>query len=123
MRFYKETVSEHYWNWYVDIPDWEGNKGDLLMVMGADTLLDDIQRYQNREDEVITFITAGDVLDRTDIVLEKVKEHAHDEYGSGATYNVISYNSDIELGYEIWLCDVVLTIFGEFPETIYLKIK
>jgi hypothetical protein len=26
--------------WYVDLPEWEGSKADLQMVMGADTFLD-----------------------------------------------------------------------------------
>ena len=26
--------------WYIDIPEWKGTKGELLMVAGADKLLD-----------------------------------------------------------------------------------
>ena len=26
--------------WYIDLPNWEGTKGELQMVGGADTLLD-----------------------------------------------------------------------------------
>ena len=27
-------------NWYIDLPNWTGTKGELQMVGGADTLLD-----------------------------------------------------------------------------------
>ena len=35
VKFYKEKSSR----WYIDLPEWEGEKEDLEMVLGADDLL------------------------------------------------------------------------------------
>ena len=35
-KFYKEEDNR----WFVDLPEWEGDKEDLEMVMGADILLE-----------------------------------------------------------------------------------
>jgi hypothetical protein len=35
-KFYKEEDGK----WFVDLPEWEGDKDDLEMVMGADILLE-----------------------------------------------------------------------------------
>jgi hypothetical protein len=36
IRFYKEPDS----TWFADIPEWEGEKWELEMVMGADMMLE-----------------------------------------------------------------------------------
>ena len=35
-KFYKEETGR----WYVDLPEWEGEKAELEMVLGADTFLE-----------------------------------------------------------------------------------
>ena len=37
LKFNKEAD-----RWYIDLPDWTGTKGELEMVAGADTLLDEL---------------------------------------------------------------------------------
>ena len=121
MRFYKVHINDSYWKWYVDLPEYDGSKEDLLMVMGADIMLDKIMQYQDLHNEVkisIDTVTYGD----HHIMLKKVKEHSEDEYGSGATYNVMSDNELFQVN-DIWLCDVMLWVFGEFPNRLYIKIK
>ncbi len=44
-RFYKEEDNR----WYIDLPEWEGSKEDLEMVLGADVLLFNLA---NEQDEV-----------------------------------------------------------------------
>ena len=34
-------------SWYIDLPEWNGPKADLLMVCGADTLLDTLAGEEN----------------------------------------------------------------------------
>lgn len=127
MRFYREVVNDAYWNWYVDLPEYDGPKSDLLMVMGADIMLDKILEYQKKDNIVEVEIEtnpeafACDININPHIHIIKVKEHNDDEYGSGATYEV---HNNIGMQIEnIWLCDVMLRLFGKFPNELYIKIK
>jgi hypothetical protein len=40
------------------------------------------------------------------------------ELGNGAFYKLENYKG-IEIGLEMWLCDVTKFVFGKFPKIIY----
>lgn len=105
LRFYKEDDGR----WYVDLPTWEGEKADLEMVAGADTMLDILSVYWN---EVW--------LQVDDKPFEGAYEMSRIDVtppGSGKDYWLEDYTL------QIWLCDVTLFVFnGKFPETIYYKV-
>jgi hypothetical protein len=50
-------------------------------------------------------------------VLEKLEEC--DSIKGGAYYLMKEYNG-IEYNLKLWLCDVTLFVFNEFPEKIYI---
>lgn len=108
-KFYKEEK-----NWYVDLPEWEGSKSDLLMVGGADTMLDIIS---NNGTEVLTAISETHFEGASK--LEYVRPA--DEIGEGSFYLLKEYEGK-ELNLSVFLCDVTLFVFGKFPETIYLSV-
>ena len=89
-----------YWD-----PYFNGDVYQLQMVEGADTLLDKMSEGESN-------IVAVAIEPNTQTLphyLEKVKED-----DLGCTYKVVSpYYSG-----EIWICNVTLTLFGEFPKTI-----
>jgi len=107
-RFYKEGN-----NWYVDLPTWQGAKSDLLMIGGADTMLDIIS---NNGTEVEVFIEETS-FDGSDTL--KFKELATD-VGEGAYYILDSFEGTM-YDLSVFLCDVCKWVFGKFPETIYIK--
>lgn len=102
--------------WFADIPMYEGDVNDLQMVSGADTLIE-LYALGKSECEV-------GVLDDFDwddynsdpslIVLKKTVETE----GYGATYDVTSrlYRD------EVWLCPVMLHVFGEYPDELKIII-
>ncbi len=106
LNFVKEEDNR----WYIDLPNWEGDKVDLEMVMGSDTLLEYIS---NNGDCVSIKISLDEPsLNRLEFV------RLTDEIGEGAIYNAV-YNHFTS---EIWLCDVTKFVFGgEFPEKIFIK--
>lgn len=106
LNFVKEEDNR----WYIDLPNWEGDKADLEMVMGADTLLEYIS---NNGDYVSIKISLDEPsLNRLEFV------RLTDEIGEGAIYNAV-YNHFVSV---IWLCDVTKFVFGgEFPEKIFIK--
>ena len=53
LKFYKENDNR----WFVNLPEWKGNKDDLEMVMGADTMLDYISDGEN---EVFLYLSTND---------------------------------------------------------------
>lgn len=94
--------------WFLDIL-WEGSVDDLEMVGNADVLL---SAYSNNK-LIVNTIVKTESFDDFDIELTKTEVHIH-----GATYQVKSehFNGDI------WICDVTKTIFGDFPDKLFLKI-
>ena len=108
MRFYKE---DHMW--FVDLPQWKGAKWNLLMVQGADTLLENLN--QGTDDVVIDFALKREYLvDDTEIIHLKGTK---DRLPEGRYY-------DYELGnveWRLWLCDVSAFVFGYHPDNIYFK--
>lgn len=108
MRFYKEDYM-----WFVDLPQWKGAKWNLLMVQGADTLLDNLN--QGTDDVVVDFALKREYLvDDTEIIHLKGTK---DRLPEGRYY-------DYELGnveWRLWLCDVSAFVFGYHPDNIYFK--
>jgi hypothetical protein len=116
MTYKLKFVKENFENplerqWYLDIPDYNGSKNDLQMVLGADILLDIISGGGNTME--LNCTTEIDFEEnKKHIVLNKVEECKE----GGAYYLVSQYF------FHIWLCDITKRVFrGEFPEKIFCK--
>ncbi len=109
LKFEKEESG----NWYVVLPDWQGEKEELQMVLGADTMLDIIAKGS---DSVNIKFETEDF--EASSCLKLVKEYENEL--SGADYFLNGWD-DKELNLEIWLCDVTKIVFGNFPSNIYFK--
>ena len=111
-RFYKDE-----YGWFIDLPEWEGEKSDLQMVMGADVFCDMLS--QGKNEVVITLSTEPfDGCDQLDFLYLGRLEGP--EYGEGAWYELERY-ADVQLNVTMWLCDVTKYVFGDFPKQIYFK--
>lgn len=97
-------------NWYIVLPDWQGSKDDLQMVMGADTMLD---RFAEGEDNVKLLISEIDF--ENSYHLKLLKETP--ELGGGATYSL--YEND-EFVMDVWLCKVTEWVFNKLPTDIFI---
>jgi hypothetical protein len=108
LSFYKTPAG----SWYIDLPHWTGDQGELLMVAGADTLLDIISSGGNKAKvEVSLEAFAGSSL----LKLERLGE------GEGGGHYHIDRLGDRSLDLDLWLCDVTNFVFGFIPERIYIK--
>lgn len=121
-RFYKEKGI-----WYIDLPGFLeaglGTKADLMMVGGADTLLDKLSGNTNEVtirfcDEL--FDGYEDVLYRTNggFDAEYLKSVGHAEVQEGAYYYAKANK------HELWLCPVTRYVFvnGKYPSEIYIQV-
>lgn len=102
--------------WYADISEYPGKKIDLMMVEGADTLLDVIHNNGDMAEESVRvcFYTEEDIeSDRSyDGTLALINEDP--EIGGGwyrGTYREIVIE-------RLWLCDVTKFVFGKMPEAL-----
>lgn len=103
--FYKDYSDR----WFVNLPEWEGEKDELEMVMGADTMLDIIA--QGRDQVRLTLST--EPFENYDYILT-LKEEIYE----GGTYELKGGN----VGFDIWLCHVTKFVFdGIMPTVIYAK--
>ena len=107
-KFYKDEGG-----WFVDLPEWEGTKADLAMVSGADTMLDIISQGEN-DIKVLLSTEEFDGSNRLEFLRESP------EVGEGSWYLMKSYKG-IEYDLELWLCDVTIFVFGNFPKNIYVS--
>ncbi len=112
MRTFKFEKEEDN-NWYVVLPEWEGNKEALQMVAGADVMLDILGKGNSTVKLKISLEEFDDssVLDRIRIL---------EGEGCGADYVLHEWEGKY-LNLEMWLCAVTEWIFGFMPERIYFK--
>lgn len=107
LKFIKELDNR----WYIDLPDWTGDKEELEMVAGADVFLDVLAQG---EDTVHVSVSE-------DYVPHKYKLLAlyEPEY-TGMLYNL--YTSKDEFMMVIWLCDVTKFLYeGKFPQRLFVN--
>ena len=101
LKFNKESDNR----WYVDLPDWEGEKADLEMVAGADKLLDILSN--NTNDVSVSF--SIEPFDGAKILTHDIVREDEGHY-----FNDASHGPAI-----IWLCGVTEFVFGNYPDIIY----
>jgi hypothetical protein len=111
-KFYKDVD-----DWFVDLPEWKGERWELQMVMGADMFLDILSQG---EDEVYVtmsteYFEGSDVLQFTE--LGKLEGP---ELGEGAWYFLNDYRG-LNYSLSLWLCHVTTFVFNEYPNRIYFK--
>ena len=110
-RFIKEQSE-----WYIDLPEYleaGGDKGDLQMVSGADTMLDIIAGDKNE----VTIEIDTTPFDESDEL--KLTELCDPILGGGY-YHLASFEGK-EINQDMWLCEVTRFVFNDIPERIYIK--
>lgn len=91
--------------WFIDLPEWTGDKLDLLMVAGADKLLDKLSDGKRS----VTLNVCEDKPDEEGF--DKLTKLMNTPLVGGATY-LIGY-------FPIWLCKVTEFIYdGRMPNTL-----
>ncbi len=107
-KFYKELSGR----WYVDLPEWTGEKADLEMVAGADTMLNIMAEDQDKVNLIIS-LEPFEGSDELRLLYE-------DTLVGGGHYAMESYKG-IEFKLKIWLCEVTRFVFQKMPEKIYIS--
>lgn len=114
-RFYKDGSGA----WFIDLKFFPFNKAWLMMVAGADKLLDTLSKG---EDEVKLKLSLYP-FPETDGWLEKKYSEG---LAHGAIYDahgtIVDYNLTIGGESELWLCPATLWVFGKYPKKIYYKV-
>lgn len=103
-KFEKDSDSR----WYVVLPEWTGDRSELEMVCGADTLLDIISQGED---------TAYISLSETDFEESEFTLTYFKDESEGGWYKM---KSEL-LEFELWLCHVTKFVFGYLPKKLYCK--
>ena len=101
-------TKENDYRWFAEVPGWEGDRDELEMVMGADTMLD----YISQEEDSV-YLTLS---------LEEFKGYEYlltlnEEVYDGGNYHLVGKNVE----FDVWICHVTKFVFGHLPEKIYIK--
>jgi hypothetical protein len=113
LPFYRDVTKR----WYFDFPDYESyglTIDDLEMVEGADKLLDHIAgQFRDR-----VYLKVSD----TQVLNNKLTFLGNSEM-SGADYGIDTYKGTLvpENCRIIWLCDVTLVVWPQFPKLIFFE--
>jgi hypothetical protein len=110
-RFVREGMG-----WYIDLPEYlsqGGNKSDLEMVSGADTMLDIIAGEMSE----VTLLIHTEPFEGAD---ELLLTELCDTILGGGYYHIMQFENK-EVNKDLWLCDVTRFVFGDIPKKIYLK--
>lgn len=97
--------------WYVILPEWEGDRADLEMVGNADKLCDLAAQGENK----VTMSVSDQHFVGADVLhfIEEGKEEA------GAYYLLVNFLGQ-SYGWQVWLCDVLKFVFGNFPKQLWI---
>jgi len=124
-KFYKEDNI-----WYIDLPEFLeqglGTKANLMMIAGADTLLDMLSNngYSiTLEFDKYPFKGYDTVLDLFEIGKnqEQLDAAGHPFVDYGAYYTAVQINGK-PIKHKVWLCPVTEYVFGGgYPMSIYIK--
>lgn len=104
----------HNTRWFADLPEYLAQGGevdDCEMICGADILCDIISQGQEYFWMSLSENNDNNYLNKLEL------SHTDD---SGGYYKLKSYNN-IEYNLDLWLCNVTLFLFKNFPETIYFN--
>lgn len=110
-RFYKIASGD----WYIDLPEWNGDPEDLQMIQGADEWLDLVSAAE----EVTLTIADADFGNAEFMTLIRLGEP---NLGGGGNYFLESYQGN-KVEIKIWLCEIVEFVFNRYPQRIYFKIS
>ena len=112
--------------WYIDLPEFIeqglGTKANLMMVAGADLMLDILSKDGDEitlefSEESIEGSQHTLVKQRFGLDKELLNKIGHAPVDYGAYYNWIENNSQ-----SVWLCPVTEYVFnGVYPEKIFVK--
>lgn len=100
--------------WYIDIP-WDGNRGNLEMVAGADSLLSFLDTEHKHS------VTIKVVHSDRPIAVDGYTQLRQIDKSllGGSHYDTTAFNNP-EIP-KIWLCPVTLCVLGQYPKYIYMK--
>lgn len=118
---------KHNKRWYAVIPNYPGKPSDLEMLMGANTMLDILDKedvgivelemstspFTNNHKKMLNVENMHNVL---------LKIGDNDYHHDGCTYYV-DHIGGIKIGFVIWLCEATEFIFDCMPSKIYVKLK
>jgi hypothetical protein len=104
----------------VDLPEWEGVKAELEMISGADTLLDIV----SQGDETVHIVISMESFENAnmlELIGATTKEQQETTEVCGGAYYIMKNYEGIEFNLVLWLCNVTIFVFQEFPDKIYFK--
>lgn len=116
LKFVKDNNNR----WYVDLPEWTGDRSDLEMVLGADTLLDImLYNYSDNSNHVTLTISDEYFNNSNSMFFDSYGFDGNKDVGGGTYY--IKHINGFEFNLKIWLCYVTEFVFGYLPKMIYFK--
>ncbi len=102
--------------WWLNLPEWNGDPEDLQMIEGADQWLDLMSEGKNQ----IKVNIADEKFDGAEtLTLLRTRE---ENLGGGGIYYLESYQEK-KVDLKLWLCEVTCFVFDCLPQKIYFLVQ
>lgn len=100
--------------WYIDMP-WDGNRANLEMVAGADTLLSFLDKESAHRVNIVVIPSEKQLALDDCIELCQIDK----SLWGGSNYSVANLPEyPLE---KLWICPVTLCVLGSYPKFIYIR--
>lgn len=128
-KFYKDNEG-----WFIDLPEFLeaglGTKGNLAMVLGADTFLDRLTSLFSttggyHKDNEVTLQLDENEFDGYDGIFDNLgfDQPTEELEAVGHPIQMGGYYIETKLRHQIWLCPVTIYVFGgHYPKRIYYRV-
>ena len=101
--------------WYVDFPNWPLAHYHLMMVAGADTLLEILHNGTNHVSLKV------DISNKDKDIPNTIKLFKTDSTITGGAYYKLKTPLKDWNRKDLWLCPVTLAVLGQYPKYIFIK--
>ena len=115
LTFYKEENG----NWYVSLPEWDGEIEDLQMVGGADTMCDILAQGEETLNVRVLYDNPNTLSGQPKVVLNKKIGIDYINGSISGCFYTPTFGITMSLD-TVWLCDVTKFVFGYFPDEILI---
>ena len=102
--------------WYVVLPSWKGPKANLLMVGGTEAVLDSILKDERRFGFKYANVVNIEVTTTPDLLKGAYEFRLVEKCQWDGAYYLHTRSKK-----QVWFCDVLKYVMGEFPKTMYYR--
>jgi len=103
--------------WFISLDDYQGDKNDLEMVSGADSLCDVLSHNKSTLEVSLT----DTLTPYTIVILHRWLPFEQEEFEMVGSWYRADFETERPESFDLWICPVTLLVLGHYPNVIYIQ--